>query len=104
MEALRMGPRGRSKPLFVYSGDTDFINVSTGGVVGTSVDDLPDVVSSIFGVDGTVLLYLGFCHLPAGVLGADVGANKDIHFVLALCAAAAIDILCAKFGVLTACA
>jgi hypothetical protein len=67
-----------------------------------SVDDLVDVSSLIFGAGGVVRLYFGFRPLSAGVTGWDVGANKAFHFVLALCAAAAMASLCTKFGVLTA--
>jgi len=67
-----------------------------------SVDDLAGIDSLTLGADGIVPLCFDFRHMIAGVLGADTGANKASHFVLALCAAAATEILCAKFGVLTA--
>lgn len=66
------------------------------------MDNLVGVGSLILNADGAVLLFLSFRHLLAGVLGADVEPNKAIHLILALCAAATMDILCAKLGVLTA--
>lgn len=103
---LRIGSRGRGRPLLADSGDIDFVSVYGGGVAAISVDNLGGVDSSslIFGVDGAVRQYCGLRHWPTGVPGMDVAVNRVIHFVLALYAAAEMESLCAKFGALTACA
>jgi hypothetical protein len=90
-----MGPHGRN-PLLANSGDTNSVLESC--FMGMSADDLVGNALKV-GVDGAVLLYFG---LVVGVLGTEVGPKRANHFVLALCAAEAMEILNAKFGVLTA--